>query len=77
MGTLRSILLLTNHNFPVLGSVGDLIGRPHLGVGNATDNKDDQPRADLVTLLSAIFMPLTVAGAKRRQIKMKEEVIRH
>jgi len=52
---------LTYNDVPVLGDVSDLIGRAHLGVGDSTNDKDDEAWTGLGSRLTGPFLvPLSI-----------------
>ena len=58
---------LTNEDLPVLDSLCDGVGTPHLRVGHATYDEDDEARHWLVALLAFLLVPLAVASTGHKK----------
>lgn len=57
--------LLTNNHFPCFNISCYFIGNSHLGIGQSTDDKDNQSR-DIFNIQSVfIFMPITITNGGR------------
>lgn len=69
---------LTNQHFPLpFRGSSDFVGRAHLRVRHATDDKDNQPRATAVLRRRLVFVPVsetcTAAERKERRTEGRRE----
>ena len=55
---------LTNEDLPVLHGRGHLVGTSHLRVRHAAHDEDEEAGTALVARLTAVLVPLTIAGTE-------------